>query len=160
MAKHNQPHNRFDPRRVESPVRMTVAEQPPARQVPSMDIVPEPMVTEEIPPMQTTMTDPAIAVMFPTGMIEASLLTDAIDEPRPYLSMDTAPRDGTMVDLFVADGSKIRVLWRKTSRFNSATSRWEPTGFWSSPMNRIPLVVDAVGWTLGEGFLTPGVVMA
>jgi len=135
---------RDEPRRVESPARMAVAEEVPAAREPVMKVVEDPAVPEGV-----------IELHHPDGRVDA-----IVNLERPHNPMDTVPRDGTMVNLIAADGSEVRVVWRNTTSYNARAQKWERIGFWSSPMNRVRLDVDAVGWTLGEGFATPGMVVA
>lgn len=153
-----------EPQRTESPVRMTVAEQAPVAQEPVMKTAEEPMIgadwrtlvaIAQIPPLEAVQTDPVLVVMLPDGAIPPPESTIP-----PMNPMDDVPRDGTMVNLITADGSEVRVVWRNTTRYNSRAQKWERTGFWTSPMNRVPVEVEAVGWTLGSGFLTPEMVVA
>lgn len=180
MAK--RPHD--EPRRVESAAKMTVAEEAPAVQEPVMKTAAEPipLVGEDwrelvkladIPAMKPIESDPQIVAMFPDGLIRPNMSSHEIvngppgtfqahteSTPSPHNPMATVPRDGTMVNLIREDGSEVRVVWRSSRRYNARDQRWEPTGFWSSPMNRFPVEVDAVGWRMADGFAQPGMIHA
>lgn len=166
MAK--RPHD--EPRRVESPARMAVAEEVAAAQEPVMRVA-ETADREVVHITYPKREDDPITIVNvtahemmngPLGIYEAH--TEST--PVPHNPMGTVPRDGTMVNLIREDGSEVRVVWRSTRRYNAREQQWEPTGFWSSPMNRVPVEVDAIGWRLGDGFLDlgslagPGMVVA
>ena len=133
-----------EPRRAESPARVTVADAEPPPPGPLMKIAGDPSVpedavefrndrgetmdaivnlAEEIPPLKTTVTDPTVAALFPDGTIPAP-------GARPWHPMDSALRDGTLLEARAADGTEFMMVYRKTSRHNGI--RWEAVGFWSS----------------------------
>jgi hypothetical protein len=152
---------RDDPRRVESPARMTVAEAVPTPQEPVMRVA-----DGEIPPLRSVPIDPAIERMVRDGMMTVvnPLLTDELhltqDPGRPWHPMTEAPQDGTLVEGRAADGAEFHMIWRRTSRFDARLSKWVPVGFWSSHLSREPLKAEPVGWRMCEGFVTPGMVCA
>lgn len=150
-----------EPRRVESPAKMTMTGEDVVVTEPVMREA-EPAFEVSLPPdfqpstssfdLESSEKAASLLIGQITGLatLEAERAAAA-----PHNPMSIVPRDGTMVNLIRADGSEVRVVWRSTRQYNARAQQWERTGFWTSPMNRVPLHVDAVGWSLGDGFLTP-----
>jgi hypothetical protein len=159
-----------EPRRVESLARVTVAEAERTDPGPLIQVATDPAVPEgtvefrgdngetvgritnltnsEAPSLGDVQSDPDGVALF-----------QAPAESRPYHPMDSAYRDGTLLEARAADGSEFMMVWRRTSRYNAAKMRWEPVGFWSSHLSREPVKAEPVGWRLCEGFAMPGAVV-
>ena len=165
------PHN--DPRRVESPARVRVAEEAPSPPGPLM------RVAETAPPeflrdgeRDVTWIDPrgtfapqvtAVATRDANGRVTDAAVAAPhvfLGEVRPWHSMETAHQDGSLLEGKTADGTELLMIWRRTSRYDAAKMRWVPVGFWSSHLTRAPLEVEPISWRRPEGFSTPGQIVA
>jgi len=78
--------------------------------------------------------------------------------------IETAPRDGTIIEAKFdpddPDNMAMALVWRKTTRRDHLLRRWVPTGFWSVPYNRDPIVREPFCWRMPDGFVNPGMMVA
>lgn len=161
------PRNHDDPRRVESQARMTLPPERPPDPVARMGLAEVPLVDgkgydtppevaetqtgdmEAGPPLRTTETSSEVFALFPTSLIPP---------PDDWIDMASAPMDGTMIRAKDAEGNEYTVVRRRTSSHNGF--RWVRREFWSSPMDRVPIEVELVGWRMLDGFVAPGAIVA
>lgn len=86
----------------------------------------------------------------------ADLVEDVAVAGRPWLGIDDAPRDGTLIQV----GPSTFARYRITRRRDTENRRWEKVGFWADPITREPLTEEPTRYRLPEGYLTPGLVVA
>jgi hypothetical protein len=144
------PRNTEEPRRAESGARVTLAEAEPSPQGPAMRLAEIPVVVADAIPED-------VVEFRSEGELVGAVVNLAMDG---YIPIASAPQDGTMIELKTQDGTIQMAIWRRTSRYDAAKSRWVPVGFWSNPMNREPLKIEAVEWRMPAGFAMPGAVVA
>jgi hypothetical protein len=170
------PHRSDEPRRVESPARMMVADEAPV-EIPAMrSIQSDPnvaLLTTSQPAQLLAVleNDTNVPVQEQTNGMRSDSVAPTEAEPkfeaihftmpppnsgRTYHTMSDAPKDGTLLEAVSHDGAEFHMIWRRTSRYNARESRWEPVGFWSNHLSRQPLKAEPVGWRMPEGFVTPG----
>jgi hypothetical protein len=148
---------REEPRRVESPARMVVAEDVSVAQGAVMRVADMSAISAATASVATDENGAItnITVHSPYDYVEPP--AHAII-PRPWHDIAEAPRDGTLLEGRAEDGSEFHMIWRRTSRHNGL--RWVPVGFWSSHLSREPLKVVPMAYRLPEGFMMPGAVVA
>lgn len=84
--------------------------------------------------------------------------------PRPWHTMEEAPRDGTLVEMKedpdhpddVAKPGK----WRATRRRDGRSRRWVQDGWWVDPVTGQRLMFEPFCWRHLDGFLEPGMVVS
>ncbi len=147
-----------EPRRVESPARMVVAEAEPVVTEPAMRVADEDVSRAEMAIVIDRIVEDAGKQDIPEDAVPLETLLAVAEtiDPNPWRPMDTAHRDGALIEGRDATGRAFPMIWRRTSRYNARAAKWEATGFWSSHLSRVPLGGDVVEWREVEGFNAPG----
>jgi hypothetical protein len=79
---------------------------------------------------------------------------------RPWLPMDDAPKDGTIIeskaDPDEPDAAAVLATWRTTRRRNTPPLRgWGIVGFWCHPIGHAELEREPFVWRMMEGGVLP-----
>lgn len=130
----------------------TADEAAPVAQ-PVMAIAPEPEIeTQEIEEL------PVEAV----ADVDVPILSD-IDPRRWRLMDDSAPKDGTLIEVLAdpdqPETEAVPVKYRITRRRDAQRRQWMVIGFWSNALTREELAFEPFQWRLPTGFLLPGMVV-
>ncbi len=99
--------------------------------------------------------EPALAV----SVVETPMDSPAADNDRPWLDLETAPHDGTLVELDLGSHSPVYARWRITRQRVPTVRGWQLTGFWADPQTRERIHAVPLGWRMPDGYLTPGMVI-
>lgn len=95
-----------------------------------------------------------------TGAFLASLV-DSGD--RPWLLMDDAPQDGTMIEVKEdpdqSDITAVMVRWYRTSVRDRALRKWVPAAWWRIAVTGERLGFEPFCWRVVEGFEMPGLIL-
>lgn len=96
-----------------------------------------------------------------TGAFLASLV-DSGD--RPWLLMDDAPDDGTMIEVKEdpdqPDITAVMVRWYRTSVRDRALRKWVPAAWWRIAVTGERLGFEPFCWRVVAGFEMPGMIVA
>lgn len=141
------PTRRLDPRAMAvqarqeapEPVRGPVAEPPRFTMVDDrVDSAPAPVLERVAPGLDPGATSAAVAEAF------------AAVEENPWQTMDTAPKDGTLIE--VRDG--VMAVWRVTRFRDPIARKWKVRAYWADPITRDE-VPNVEQWRMLPGYVNP-----
>jgi hypothetical protein len=82
-------------------------------------------------------------------------------EPDGWARIETAPRDGTLIEYRGAgDIAAVHYArFRITRERDHEARRWKVVGYWADPVTREKVLVEPMIWRMPEGYLQPGMVV-